>query len=216
MSAQPGPIDEWLCRHRRRCAVGHSAARIDVQLPLLSLPRVLKTILSSIPADVPYINADPELISLAGPTGRLQGLKVGIAWQGNPQHKGDRWRSVPLERFAGFAEIPGVRLVSVQKGFGSEQLKQRPGLALDLSSELDDLADTAAVLKCLDLVISVDTPLSHLAGALAVPVWLALSSTPTGVGCWAATTAPGIRPCAYSVSPGFTSGTTCLPEFGLP
>ena len=105
-------------------------------------------------------------------------LRVGIVWQGNAGHKADRWRSVRLEQFAPLAELPGVRLVSLQKGSGSEQLEKTPGLALDLGPELTDMADTAAVIRCLDLVISVDTAVAHLAGALGVPVWVAVPKIP--------------------------------------
>ena len=105
-------------------------------------------------------------------------LRVGIVWQGNPGHKGDRRRSVRLEQFAPLAEQAGVRLISLQKGPGREQLEKMPGLALDLGRELTDLADTGAVIRSLDLVISVDTVVAHLAGALAAPVWVILPKVP--------------------------------------
>ena len=142
------------------------------------------TSVERIPANVPYLDCDPELVGTLGSTtcrtgtGSAPSLRVGIAWQGNPGHKGDRWRSVRLEQFAPLAEHAGVRLVSLQKGAGSEQLEKMPGLAIDLGPELTDLADTAAVIRCLDLVITVDTAVAHLAGALGVPVWVALPTVP--------------------------------------
>ena len=176
----------------------------DVQAPLLSLPRILRTNLANIPADIPYLRADPELSGswqrkLAG----IQGCKVGIVWQGNPDHGLDRRRSVPLLAFAPLAEVPGVRLVSLQKGAGREQL---PELAdrlhlLDLADELEDFADTAALLSNLDLVITVDTAVAHLAGALGITVWLALPIVPDCAGCWSVRIAPGIPPCGFSARP---------------
>ncbi len=153
----------------------------DVQAPLLSLPRIFRTTLTTIPADIPYLRADPE--SRAHWQQRLNGVrgyKVGIAWQGNPDHKRDRRRSVPLLAFAPLAGVPGVRLVSLQKGPGCEQLPDpadRLGV-LDLTDGLEDFADTAAVMSHLDLVITVDTAVAHLAGALGIPVWLALPLVP--------------------------------------
>ncbi len=153
----------------------------DVQAPLLSLPRILRTTLASIPANIPYLSADPDLRarwrqSLSG----VADFKVGIAWQGNPGHKRDRQRSVPLAAFAPLAEAPGVRLVSLQKGPGHEQLTELAERlrVLDLTDELEDFADTAALLSNLDLVITVDTAVAHLAGAMGIPVWVALPIVP--------------------------------------
>ncbi len=153
----------------------------DLQASLLSLPRILRSTLATIPASIPYLCADPELRAhwqqqLSG----VGGFRVGIAWQGNPEHKRDRRRSVPLLAFAPLAGVPGVRLVSLQKGPGREQvadLADRLGL-LDLADRLEDFADTAAVMGNLDLVITVDTAVAHLAGALGIPVWVALPLVP--------------------------------------
>src|SRR5262249_39730071 len=108
-------------------------------------------------------------------------LKVGLFWQGNPQYAGDRRRSVPLASFRPLAEVPGVRLFSLQKGKGSEQL---PALArelniTDLGAQISaDFRETAAAVLSLDLVGSVDTAVAHLAGALGAPVWLLLPFNP--------------------------------------
>jgi Flp pilus assembly protein TadD len=107
-------------------------------------------------------------------------MHVGLVWQGNTSHKGDRFRSIPLEKFAPLARVEGVRLVSLQKGFGSEQVEKcREELkVLEWSDPSDTtteaLLDTAAMMTCLDLVIAVDTSVAHLAGALGVPVWVAM------------------------------------------
>ena len=115
---------------------------------------------STIPCDVPYLWADPELTDkwraeLAG----IDGFKIGIVWQGSRDYRLDRWRSIPLAHFAPLAGLPGVRLVSLQKGFGSEQVATVDFPVLDLSGRLDEAAgpfmDTAAVIRNLDLVVTV-------------------------------------------------------------
>ena len=109
----------------------------------------------------------------------VDGFRIGIVWQGSRGFVSDRWRSVPLHDFAPLARLPGVRLISLQKGFGSEQIGQVDFPVLDLSDRLDEAAgpfmDTAAVIANLDLVIAPDTAIGHLAGALGAPVFLALS-----------------------------------------
>jgi tetratricopeptide (TPR) repeat protein len=172
---------------------GEPLPSFDVHAALFSLPRLLGTTsVERIPADIPYLRADPDLVqhwrarleSLEVDRTAPRRLRVGIAWQGNTDHKADRWRSVPLDRFTLLSAIPGVRLISLQKGAGVEQLHGlnssgfSRGLPFDLGTELTDFADTAAVLQCLDLVITVDTALAHLAGALGVEAWVALPFAP--------------------------------------
>jgi Glycosyltransferase family 9 (heptosyltransferase) len=102
-------------------------------------------------------------------------VRVGIAWQGSRKYGGDAHRSAPLRALAALADVPGVRLISLQMGPGAEQLREATDWdVIDLGGRLKDFVDTAAVMKHLDLVISVDTAVAHLAGALGVPVWLAL------------------------------------------
>ena len=147
------------------------------QAPLMSLPRIFGTALKTIPSSIPYLTADPGLLALwSDVLGRFDGFKVGIAWQGNPDHKKDRHRSFPLARFEVLASIPGVKLFALQKGPGTEQIEKLAGrlLLTDLAGRLDDFMDTAAVLQNLELVITPDTSLAHLAGALGVPVWVAI------------------------------------------
>jgi tetratricopeptide (TPR) repeat protein len=156
----------------------------DFHAPLLNLPRLLGTRkVEDIPGPQPYFTPDPARVEhwrreLAG----VEGLRVGISWQGNPQHKGDRTRSIRLDRFAPLAAVPGVSLISLQKGFGREQLGDLNARfeVLDMGARTSDesMADVAALVSALDLVICVDTSLGHLAGALGRLVWVMISFAP--------------------------------------
>ena len=158
----------------------------DVHAPLLSVPGILKTSLETIPAKMPYLFAKPALVEQwRKRLSELDGFKIGIAWQGEPEVS-VAIVSVPfrLRYFAPLAEVPGVRLISLQKGPGVEQLAEVRDLfpVTDLGDELDEQSgpfmDTAAVMMNLDLVIAADTAIAHLAGALGVPVWVALPLVP--------------------------------------
>jgi hypothetical protein len=160
-------------------AQGSALPEFDVQAPLLSLPRILGTSLATIPANVPYVVADAELVGRCRQElEAVPGFRIGIAWQGSTMHKRDRQRSLPLGRFEPLARLPGVRLLSLQVGAGADQLRDlgdRFPIA-DLGGRFDpwSLRDAAAVISVLDLVISVDSAMAHLAGALGVPIWLLL------------------------------------------
>jgi tetratricopeptide (TPR) repeat protein len=167
----------------RVIAPGISLSEFAYQAPILSLPGILRTLLDNVPAQVPYLSADPALVERwKRELESVQAFKVGIAWQGRPTHPGDRYRSIPLTQFAPLATVEGVRLFSLQVGTGSEQLANLAGrfLVTDLGNRFDrtSFADAAGVLRNLDLLITVDTALAHLAGALAVPVWVALPTAP--------------------------------------
>jgi len=153
----------------------------DVYCPLMSLPLACGTTQVTIPADVPYLFANPDAAAhwrehLAD----RQGLRVGLCWAGDPRpdqpdsHALDRRRSLPLAAFTPLASIPGVAFVSLQKGPPAAQAASPPpGLALhDWTEGLEDFADTAALVAALDLVITADTSVAHLAGALGKPVWI--------------------------------------------
>ncbi|MBW3598340.1 MAG: tetratricopeptide repeat-containing glycosyltransferase family protein, partial [Planctomycetes bacterium] len=165
--------------------LGGEPVRYDAFAPLLSVPGILNDTPSTFPADVPYLHAHQERVErwekkLAG----CEGLRVGIAWQGSPAFEADAMRSAPLSAFLPLARVPGVTLVSLQKGFGEEQLPPLSDRlsAIPLGPRLDAegaaFLDTAAVIKSLDLVITVDTSIGHLAGALGAPTWLALAYVP--------------------------------------
>jgi hypothetical protein len=157
----------------------------DVYAPLLTVPGLVGTSLGRVPNKVPYINPDPKLAAkwrdeLSG----YREFKVGINWQGNRKYAGDFHRSIPLKFFEALARVPGVRLFSIQKNDGVEQLAQVAGKfeVTELGSRLDvdtgPFLDTVAVMSCLDLFVTSDTAVAHLAGGLGVPVWMALSMTP--------------------------------------
>jgi tetratricopeptide (TPR) repeat protein len=169
----------------RLMAHGETPPEIDLHVPLLSLPKLLGTTVESVPADGTYLEADPDLVEIwRQRLGAYPGFKIGIAWQGNPKFRLDRIRSIPLAQFAPLADVPGVHLLSLQKGAGREQLAapERRFSVTDLGGQMDETTgafmDTGAVMKNLDLVITSDTSVAHLAGALRVPVWLALNAVP--------------------------------------
>jgi tetratricopeptide (TPR) repeat protein len=159
---------------------GQALPPFDGHAPLMSLPRLLDTMPDTIPAPVSYLAAEPALVEhWRGVLAGEGGFKVGITWQGSRKHPDDPVRSVPLTAFAPLASVPGVRLYSLQKGAGTEQLATAGFPVTDLGRSLDEttgtFVDTAAVVRNLDLVVSVDTAPVHLAGALGVPTWVALS-----------------------------------------
>ncbi|HEV2303298.1 MAG TPA: tetratricopeptide repeat protein [Stellaceae bacterium] len=152
--------------------------------PLSGLPRLAQTRLDTIPAAVPYIHADPQkTIRWAD---RLAGLlpkgyrRIGIAWAGRPTHTNDRNRSTRLETLSPLAELPRTALVSLQKGPAQAQIGDYWGRAplVAIGPELRDYGDTMAVIDCLDLVITVDTSIGHLTGAMGKPVWIMLPFAP--------------------------------------
>jgi tetratricopeptide (TPR) repeat protein len=157
----------------------------DVYAPLLTLPGLLGTSLERVPNQVPYLHPDPALVEKwRAELADVRELKVGINWQGNPKYAGDHHRSIPLKFFEPLARVTGVKLFSLQKNDGLDQLAQLSGAfpVTDLGSRLDvdtgPFLDTAALMTCLDLFITSDTAVAHLAGALGIPVWMALSTTP--------------------------------------
>ncbi len=151
---------------------------------LSGLPRLHGTRLDNIPAPVPYLRADPaRAASWAERLGRLVPdgmLRVGIVWAGRPSHTNDRRRSATLARFAPIASVPNVALVSLQKGPTTEQAGAYFGRAplINIGAEVKDYDDTMALLDRLDLVITVDTSVGHLAAAMGKPVWIMLAYAP--------------------------------------
>ncbi|MBK3774436.1 tetratricopeptide repeat protein [Azospirillum sp. YIM DDC1] len=160
---------------------GPAPAPHDLHCPLMSLPRAFGTDLTSIPAPPAYLAAEADEVARWGrriaevDTGTRSGPRVGLVWAGNPNHRNDRNRSIPVERLAPLLDTPGLRLFSLQTG---DPRADRPAALPDLTAGIRDFADSAAILENLDLVIAVDTATIHLAGALGVPAWLLLPYAP--------------------------------------
>jgi tetratricopeptide (TPR) repeat protein len=170
-----------------------------IHAPMLSLPAIFGTTIDTVPAHVPYLAADPTLVEhwrsllaqalgtgadgdadesfTAGPVAKP--FLIGIAWQGNPAHRADHWRSFPLEQFGALADLPGVRLISLQTEHGLDQLPRCAGRfpVTELTGpRRSDFSTTAAIMAHLDLVITPDTAVAHLAGGLGVQVWVGIGS----------------------------------------
>ncbi len=147
--------------------------------PLFSLPRLLNIEPNTIPANVPYLSPQPESAQVWRRKINNEKLKVGLVWAGNPGHLDDRNRSIDLQKFAALLAFENIQFFSLQVGLqATDLIRINSHNILDLSSELTDYATTAAVISNLDLVITVDTSVAHLAGALAKPVWTLLSYSP--------------------------------------
>lgn len=161
-------------------ASGETLPPFAVHAHLLSLPRLFGTTPATVPATGPYLAADPRRAARWREALASLGFRVGIAWQGNPKGAADKGRSIPLRHLLPLARVPGVSLVSLQKGHGTEQLADVPAdvVLVDAGARCDTFADTAAVVANLDLVIASDSAVAHLAGALGKPVWIALKAAP--------------------------------------
>ncbi len=161
---------------------GEPLPHFDRQIALLSLPRIFRTSLETIPNRVPYLGVPPEKRAFMEANLPLSSttLNVGLVWRGNPRHPKNRDRSCPLDHFAPLASLPGLRLYSLQKETEQGELERvfPGGEVTDVAPLLNDFADTAAAISLLDLVISVDTSVAHLAGALGKPVWILLAYAP--------------------------------------
>tara|TARA_Y100000310_G_scaffold303059_1_gene341035 strand:+ start:1791 stop:3146 length:1356 start_codon:yes stop_codon:yes gene_type:complete len=148
----------------------------DFYIHLMSLPGIFNTDLNSIPGEVPYLKSNSELVEKFKKSFLGDDFKVGIVWAGNPEQENDGNRSASFEKFKSLIGIPGVKLFSLQKGRAVEELNDFS--VVDLSEDLGDFSDTAAVIENLDLVISVDTSVAHLAGALGKETWVLLTRVP--------------------------------------
>jgi tetratricopeptide (TPR) repeat protein len=163
----------------RRAWTGTPGGDYNFWVSLMSVPSCVGTELTTIPADVPYLFADEakaeqwrqRLHAVAGSR-----PKVGLVWAGSPTFGNDRYRSMPLAALAPLCDLTGVAWFNLQKGAAQTQLAHLPETLRphDLTADLNDFADTAALIDGLDLVISVDTSVAHLAGALGKPVWVLL------------------------------------------
>jgi tetratricopeptide (TPR) repeat protein len=148
----------------------------DCHCSMMSLPYLFKSELASIPQDVPYLRpAEKDIQKWRAQLSQIRGLKVGIAWSGSKGTNRDSLRNIALRKFAPLLDVAGVQFISLQKDDSDQQLQQltESGQSiLNWMDASDDLLDTAALIAQLDLVISVDTVIVHMAGALGKPVWL--------------------------------------------
>lgn len=154
----------------------------DFRISLMSLPYVLGITPEYVPSE-PYLRADVTRCRFwQNALAAVRGLRIGIQWQGNPAHAKDRWRSIPLAEFAPIARLPGVSLISLQKGPGVEQIRGAEFKLFDIGTLLDESSgafeETAAIIENLDVVITADTSIAHLAGALGANTWILLSNVP--------------------------------------
>jgi tetratricopeptide (TPR) repeat protein len=163
-----------------RSSSPHPDKNWDVYIPLLSLPKVFGSTLETIPNQVPYLYADTQKTEYWRHRLTGDGFKVGIVWAGRPMHTNDHNRSCALRQFLPCAEIPGIQLIGLQKGAAAAQAAELPPKMnfVNFDEELQDFSDTAGLIENLDLVISVDTAVAHLAGAMGKPVWVLLPVIP--------------------------------------
>ncbi len=159
------------------------ALAFDFHCPMMSLPLAFRTGSTNIPAAIPYLCAPPAKVEAWGRRLGADGFKIGIAWQGSKLGT-EIGKTIGLSQFQGLSKLPGARLISLQKNEGAEQVLNLPkGMTVetlgdDFDAGPDGFVDTAAVMKNLDLVITIDTSIAHLAGALGVPTWVALKYLP--------------------------------------
>jgi len=160
---------------------GDATPAFDLQCALLSLPHLLGTRLDTIPSACPYVDVPPERRSKwAGRVADDRPLKVGLVWAGGRNFRMDATRSVGLAAFVPMLADPRIRFVSLNRELRSEdaaELARHPDI-VHFGEALEDFADTAAIIVGLDLIISVDTSVAHLAGALGKPVWILLPYVP--------------------------------------
>jgi tetratricopeptide (TPR) repeat protein len=148
----------------------------DCDAVLLSLPRIFKTRLQTVPANVPYLRAPEETLARwKQRLAHLKGVKIGVVWAGNPEQSNDFRRTIELSVLAPLFAVPGTSFVSLQFGPHAADLEERGSGAKpieDLAPELTDFSDTAGAIGALDMLITVDTAVAHLGGALGKPVWV--------------------------------------------
>jgi predicted O-linked N-acetylglucosamine transferase (SPINDLY family) len=175
LCAAPG-IDQLITRS----SDGQPKAEYDHYIPLMSLPGLFGTTRQTIPRQVPYVFADAVKSALWRTRLQNDRPKIGLLWAGRPQHTNDHNRSCPLTTFLPLMRLKGLRFVGLQKGPAAEQVAELPAEIdiINLGDELHDFSDTAALVANLDLVITVDTAVAHLAGAMGRPVWVMIPFIP--------------------------------------
>jgi tetratricopeptide (TPR) repeat protein len=160
---------------------GDALPEFSWQCPLMSLPLAFATRLETIPVFSRYISIPEETVRSAKSKWTAEGLRVGLAWSGNPKHFRDAYRSTHLQQLIPLSTVPGVSFYSLQVGEATRQIAELSSIfpIIDVCSKYSDFIDTATFLVGLDLVITVDTAIAHLAGALGIPVWILLPHSRT-------------------------------------
>jgi tetratricopeptide (TPR) repeat protein len=161
-------------------AFGGEIPACAFQVPLLTLPSIFNTTLENIPVSLSFSVSIERLAKWQQLTSIYSGMKAGIVWAGSTVHPNDSFRSMPLTFLTSFAKLTNIHFLSLQIADVKQQLKQSllVGRIIDLTDQIHDFADTAALIEQLDLVITIDTAVAHLAGALGKPVWLLLAFAP--------------------------------------
>lgn len=161
--------------------IGEALPFHDFYIPLMSLPLAFETTTTNVPHHVPYLHADPErVLRWKERLAKDSGYKIGITWRGNPTYASDRYRSIDVKLFQSLSDLGNIQFYNLQKEDVRDDI-QRVADSIRIHNFGDELdrqsafVDTAALMQCLDLVISVDTAPAHLAGATGVPVWLIVS-----------------------------------------
>ena len=154
----------------------NSSQNFDFYIHLMSIPKIFKTNLNNVPNKVPYLKADINLVEKFKLKLNTDKFKIGIVWAGNSKHSNDKNRSINFKEFKFLKEFPEVEIYSLQKEKNPEKLDDFK--LIDFSENIRDFSDTAAIIENLDLIISVDTSVAHLAGAMNKPVWILLPFIP--------------------------------------
>jgi hypothetical protein len=171
LGRQPGAAEVF--------ATNEDPGPFDVQATLLELPAILEDTLETIPAEVPYLRADPALCARWSARLARDGgaFRIGLAWHGNPHQKDGLIRRCALRDMAPIWNVPGVRVYSLQVGAGREELTAAGGDCRvhdlgGIDAETGAFMDTSAIMNGLDLIVTIDTSVAHLAGGLGRPVWM--------------------------------------------
>jgi hypothetical protein len=178
--AAAGPLIRRIAGVTRVMTADDPLPQFEARAELMSLPRIFGTNLENIPNSVPYISFEPGLaVEVEEKLGPRRSMRIGVAWSGNPRNDGDRRRSIPVEELGRLRSVPGVEYFSLHCGEAARcQTSSGGSWIRHVLSDSGGLMELAAMMSCLDLIVTVDTMAAHLAGSLARPVWNMLCYAP--------------------------------------